>query len=293
MKASDVRRFYTFMRKREDVRLAKEAGEPWPWTNDPILREYKFTNVKREHDRTSQRLREIYMANANAPEHIKLLNCAIFRYFGTYEFAMALGWSSRFQPARIKMLAKERLERGDRVFTGAYIVTNTGIKAPKYEVVTDVFLEGLWRNHGAVARDMVEKAKQQNSWRYLNQRLRHRAGFGGTGFMAKEVSLDFIMAGGFGGPPHDLDTWCPVGPGARRGVSRMYGSEDAKSLPGMNEHAYLDAVLRIYAHRGHYWPKGYIPLKLNDIQFQLCEFDKYERVRLGQGRPRSRYKPRT
>jgi hypothetical protein len=30
-------------------------------------------------------------------------------------------------------------------------------------------------------------------------------------------------------------------------------------------------------------------LELHDIQFQLCEFDKYERVRLGEGRPKSKY----
>ncbi|MCI0561982.1 MAG: hypothetical protein MN733_26135, partial [Nitrososphaera sp.] len=32
-------------------------------------------------------------------------------------------------------------------------------------------------------------------------------------------------------------------------------------------------------------------LELHDIQFQLCEFDKYERVRLCEGRPKSRYNP--
>jgi hypothetical protein len=32
-------------------------------------------------------------------------------------------------------------------------------------------------------------------------------------------------------------------------------------------------------------------LELHDIQFQLCEYDKYERVRLGQGRPKARYEP--
>jgi hypothetical protein len=34
-------------------------------------------------------------------------------------------------------------------------------------------------------------------------------------------------------------------------------------------------------------------LTLMDIQNCLCEFDKYERVRLGEGRPRSYYKPET
>ena len=32
-------------------------------------------------------------------------------------------------------------------------------------------------------------------------------------------------------------------------------------------------------------------LEMREIEHCLCEFDKYERVRLGQGRPRSKYKP--
>ena len=30
-------------------------------------------------------------------------------------------------------------------------------------------------------------------------------------------------------------------------------------------------------------------IEMRDIEHSLCEFDKYERVRLGQGRPRSKY----
>jgi hypothetical protein len=30
---------------------------------------------------------------------------------------------------------------------------------------------------------------------------------------------------------------------------------------------------------------------MRDIEHCLCEFDKYERVRLGQGKPRAQYKP--
>ena len=30
-------------------------------------------------------------------------------------------------------------------------------------------------------------------------------------------------------------------------------------------------------------------LEMRDIEHSLCEFDKYERVRLGQGAPRSKY----
>ena len=47
----------------------------------------------------------------------------------------------------------------------------------------------------------------------------------------------------------------------------------------------------LFAARKTHWSGNYIELELHDIQFQLCEFDKYERVKHGQGRPRSKYKP--
>jgi hypothetical protein len=34
---------------------------------------------------------------------------------------------------------------------------------------------------------------------------------------------------------------------------------------------------------------GIPPIHAQDLQNCLCEFDKYERVRLGEGRPRSKY----
>ena len=32
-------------------------------------------------------------------------------------------------------------------------------------------------------------------------------------------------------------------------------------------------------------------LEMREIEHCLCEFDKYERARLGEGRPRAKYKP--
>ena len=85
----------------------------------------------------------------------------------------------------------------------------------------------------------------------------------------------------------DRDTWCPIGPGARRGLARVYG------LPvktRFSDTEGLSNMLDLFDERVDYWPKGLVKLELHDIQFQLCEFDKYERVKLGEGRPRSKYK---
>ena len=46
-----IEAFYNFMKERELIRLRKEDGEPFPWTDDPNLQTYKFTNVKRKLNR--------------------------------------------------------------------------------------------------------------------------------------------------------------------------------------------------------------------------------------------------
>jgi hypothetical protein len=58
---------WAYIEERERIRLRKEAGEPFPWTEDPILRAFKFTNVRRIHDRTTQAFLAIYQAHSDAP----------------------------------------------------------------------------------------------------------------------------------------------------------------------------------------------------------------------------------
>ena len=47
-----------FIAERLAVQHKKDAGEPRPWTNDPILDEGKFCHIERERDRTTARIRE-------------------------------------------------------------------------------------------------------------------------------------------------------------------------------------------------------------------------------------------
>jgi len=48
-------------------------------------------------------------------------------------------------------------------------------------------------------------------------------GFGGVGFMAKEAVLDAMHTPALAGLFTDRDAWCPCGPGARRGLNRLFG----------------------------------------------------------------------
>jgi hypothetical protein len=287
--------FFDFINERESIRLRKEAGDFFPWTDDPILRAYKFTNVHRHHDRTSKELRErFYERYYNDDRRSILMNCALFRYFGTWEFADAIGWQDydKFDFQGVIDIADQRFRDDLRVFTGAYVITNQGISAPKQEVVVNYFLKDL---HKMTPR-LLEIAQRTQKWQKVSDEMRNINGFGGTGFMTKEILLDTTYTGfwerkdqspeGSFSFPMDWKTWTPIGPGARRGAARVLGDDSAtpisegKSLWVIQELLYWVPIL--WKHNSELVP--------TDIQFQLCEFDKYERVRLGQGKPRSRYR---
>jgi hypothetical protein len=290
MGALRAEEFYAYMREREAIRLAKEGGLPPPWTRDPILGVYKFTNVKREHDRTTRILREtLYEPNRDAPAHIVLLNAATYRYFGTFEMAQAVGWQKNWSPERLHRIATERMASGERVFTGAYIINSAAAPGPKQDVVVWRHLDGL----AYAARRVAEVAARTKSWREAMAAMAAVSGFGGSGFMAKEVLLDTMFCDTFWLTPNrkpiDFNDWCPAGPGARRGARRVTSETSAKGA--MSAERALDIMLELFKLRWHHWPQNHVELELHDIQFALCEFDKYERARLGEGRPRSRYTP--
>ena len=49
-----VSAFFDFCREREKIRIARENGDPFPWTEDPIFQKGRFLNVFREDDRGSK-----------------------------------------------------------------------------------------------------------------------------------------------------------------------------------------------------------------------------------------------
>jgi hypothetical protein len=91
----------------------------------------------------------------------------------------------------------------------------------------------------------------------------------------------------------DIMTWANPGPGAYRGLLRIFGE------PRMNRKGELQQYLaknkmvplmqellsRSVAELGSKFPK----LEMRDIEHSLCEFDKYSRVKNLEGRPRQLY----
>lgn len=298
-----IKEFYDFMINRESIRLRRLAGLPREeWTADPIMQQFSFTNVKRIHDRTTTLLNtEFYAADAQLHSitpyqrslsicRASLLNSSLFRFFGTIEMARAIGWSAGWTDHRreeIRQIASKRMTLGDTVFTSAYMIPNCGSTLPKSEIVGQI-IDGIWQASKWIL--------DTNEWRVMSERLCTVWGVGP--FMSKEILLDYILCTSW--TPVDWASWTPIGPGGRRGAARVAYGE----LTRISDHEALMIIRQIYEARDKFWPWQIDPdthpwlkqpvmmveLDLTDIQFQMCEFDKYSRVAEGR-RPKRNFRP--
>jgi len=271
--------FWNYLVERESIRLRRLNGST-PWTNDQIFKEYSFTNVKREHDRTTMLLvREFYSDHLSThPSSVALLNATLFRYFGTIEAARVIGWHDEWNEDighKMRRAVEVKMAFGHKMYTGAYIVPAAGMSESKAEVVR-IVANQIWENANHIL--------DTDSWQTACDRMTKLWAVGQ--FMAKEVLLDYILITGW--TPCDWHTWTPIGPGARRGAAVVVHD---RIRPGVSVDEALEVCEQLYSHREEYWPADYVLLDLTDIQFALCELAKYRKVQTGEGRPRKKFRP--
>lgn len=280
--------FFYYLHERERIRVKKETGQPWPFTEDPILRYNKFTNVLRSNDRATRWFVKYWAEpHRDLPLEVQLYNCALFRYFGTIEFASAVGYQTNgHNPAHIIATARAMLDKGQKVFTGAYVITNGGDPSPKEEVVTNKYLAILWEN----APKLVKLAKETRRWEVVAKEMMKLGGWGGTGFMTKECLSDAMFTEVLK-DCIDKNDWSPCGPGARRGLNWLHDrDEDYKQ----KDNLFLEEMKELFSlckqrFDTTFMPLPYVNYDLHAVQFALCEIYKYQKVKNGLGRPRSGY----
>jgi 5-hmdU DNA kinase-like protein len=81
--------YWYFASERQQMFQRRIAGEPGPWTSDPILREFKFCNVYRAADRVSQyMIRDVCYHGEPCTDEDRLFQITAFRTFsktGTWQ----------------------------------------------------------------------------------------------------------------------------------------------------------------------------------------------------------------
>jgi hypothetical protein len=307
-----VQRLADFTRERLRVwwRRHVEKAKP-PWTRDPILREHRFTNVYRELDPgTVFAIKNILQREDRSP-YSRLFNLMVYRMIGKELTYSRFGFlePSEFRAVQmIKPMQQMRAE-GEAPFTEAYMVYPCHlVEGGTGDKVIDA----------ALAVQQLAKEWPDICWKLTTAGGREElhsilaAPYGWGRFLAYQVLVDasypFCESGS--GPdeggmviregaqrllPSRNDDWVALGPGAERGLKRVFpgGGRGGIQTQVRWVRLYLEdalrgealpVVLRAIGHPG----VGAYAIDMSNTCNLLCEFDKYERYceqgRAGRGR---------
>jgi len=264
-----------WIKEREAIRVQKDAGKPKPWTKDPILRAHKFCNVVRAYDRVSRWLRaHWYSRTASVQTLLAGATCArLFNWPDTLEEYAGKRKFKGWTPQWMEVTCMQRIARGDKVFTGAYLI-NGAAGGPKYAQVCRIITE-VAHSPNTVVRD---------STRETHANLMRFKGIGS--FIAGQIVADLVWTKALN-KAKDIYTWAPIGPGSRRGMRRLLG---LSARGGMAQAEFEGNLLDLFRllHTKYRIP---VVKRMNimDLQNCLCEFDKMRRMQNGEGRMRSHY----
>jgi hypothetical protein len=278
-----VQDLFNFIYERHSIHTKRALGLPKPWTDDPILQSYRFCNAYRELDRETIWIKENWRdPHKYEPEVWFAMAVARFVNWSPTlaEIGYPVPWDERVSSYTMKEhfvnTLKMREQAGEKVWTGAYLI-HAGKGGSKVAHVADNILTPLWER-----RDFVLEATF--SCEALSQRLQEFNGIGS--FMAGQIVCDTKYT-------RLLDTaqdwWEFVvpGPGSLRGLNRVM---DRPVNQRWKPSEWRVELLLLKTRIGPlFLNAGMPPISAQDLQNCLCEFDKYERVRLGEGRPRNNF----
>lgn len=271
-----------FMQARHAIYLKRKMNMPKPWTHDPILQDYRFCNVYRELDRETMWIKD------NWREPLKDHSYLFF----AMTVARVVNWSPTLEEMRLPVpfdrgdfvrIINRRMALGQQVWTGAYMITTHGNAMPKQQYYADRVLKPIWDARKFLA------PKEGDTLASFHQRLSAQEGIGS--FLAAQVVADTKWHGHLKNA-RDWWEWAAMGEGSRRGLNRVF---DRPYKQRMNPQVWQRDFDMLWREVNKVIINGRTNLLMidaQDLQNCLCEFDKYERVRLEQGRPRSRYNGR-
>lgn len=282
MRDYQVQAFFEYARERYSIMLAKNAGKPKPWTQDPILLKYRFCNIFREDDAVTVWFRN----NVRSPmrdDPKVVFACVLFRMINCIPTGKVMLEHDLF---RNWDETKARKVLGHlRPLVGAAYMITTPVGFDKLdgvmEVVRPVWEQRPWqpdmiRNEITTMQELVEYLSQ---YHYIGP------------FRAYEMACDLQYTNWFN--PTDTLTWANTGPGAARGIDRIVNGR----LVSLYRNRKSDQDILVECMRGllsrskqvDYWPGNWPAWDMRTVEHTLCEFDKYQRALLGDGKPKQNY----
>jgi thymidylate kinase len=265
--------YWRFAAERQEIFFRRVQHAPPPWTDDPVLLKFKFTNAYRASDRVSQFLiRNVIYLGSQKPEEL-FFRIILFKLFNKIETWSLLerelgplGTYSFDLEAYDRILSRAMSER-TTIYSGAYIMPSGGRNGETKK----------HRNHLKLLKTMLadnvpDRVGEMKKMQDVFELLRSYPMIGDFLAYQYATDLNYSPLTDFG----EMEFVIP-GPGAKDGIRKCF-----KDLGGLKETEIIRMVAEKQEHefeqRGldfkDLWER---PLQLIDCQNLFCELDKYAR----------------
>lgn len=304
---TNLRHLYNFIHRRYIIHLRKDVlkKDP-PWINDPILREYRFTNVRREHDRETRWLIKHITSNSKLSYDDKLLNIILFRVFNKHEtseliqqpieFSLNFAWNPEDYRMVFEKAIKDDPQR--KFFTGAFITGGTkgALKwyLPNNDPKNSMEMRVMYFIKCLTQEPLIESIKAAKTQKEVFDQLSSTLGIGP--FLGYQIFVDMTYIDEF---PFSENEFVVAGPGCKMGLNFLFKDRDNMTYEECifwvrdNIEAAFEKHLgksldpqRLFADL----PEEDRCLNVMSLENCFCELSKYIRAITDTGRPRKKYK---
>lgn len=298
-----------WIEERYKIHIRKDIEQkPYPWTEDSILKNYRFTSVKRYHDRETIWLIENITENPELDLEEKVWNCILFRTWNKSETSKLLGAPYK----------KEQYIKGSEYFRP--LVDNVVKNNPNYVWYTNAFNTGgikqTWqfqdnaiksselKNELESEKNMtlrmfflmdhvndhqiVEKILASESQMEVFETLQLVPGIGP--FLAYQIFVDLSYDPEFKFSENEFTV---AGPGCRRGIDRVVRDMSGLSYEELifwirdNQRGVFSSI--DFHNLMYDLPEEDRRLSVIDIENAFCEISKYLKTYYNEGRPKVKY----
>ncbi len=269
--------YWRFAAERQSIFEKRLQGLPAPWTDNEVLKTYKFCNVFRATDRVSQYLiKGIIYPDTRPSREDLLFQIVAFRLFSresTWEgLKRLLGRAPVIDDLASGGFEKAILilkETQSPVYTNAFILCANDAYGQGSKVLNHVeLLKDMFLYH-----DMADDLRNASGLRHVFDLLRAYPLYGN--FMSYQTAIDLNYSDYIN---FDEDDFVKAGPGALRGINKCFET--------LGDYTPDEVILWMVKHQDEEFKRlglsfhGLFGRKIHAIDAQglFCETDKYTRA---------------
>lgn len=267
--------YWKFASLRQEIFFNRMRKDIYPWTSDPILQEYKFTNVYRSTDRVSQYLiKNVIYQGSQEPNEVffRILLFKIFNKIETWDFLKnqlgEITWEN-YSYEKYNYLLSELLNSKKAIYSAAYIMAS----GKSYFHLNRKHQNHLKLIEKMIMEDLPYKLILSDS---MEQGYNLLKGYPTIGeFLAYQFITDINYSSLTN---YSELEFVKAGPGAKDGITKCFnnlGEYSFEDVIKMMNDSQEKEFQKLDLNFTTLWGRN---LQLIDNQNIFCEVDKYSRV---------------